>query len=146
MGVFCLIFEGYKNALDHRLVLHHFDPKLATVLVTDASRIGLGYLLYQEIRKETPKKRLILCVSGAESRYAVCEVEGLAISWVVRKTMHYLAGMPEFTVSTVWKNIPGVSNPELRKYLEDLQEYNFNIKYIKGQDNIIAYILSRNPM
>ena len=66
-------FQSYKNALSHDLVLHHFDPKLETVIVTDASRIGLGFLLFQNNPGGRPKKRMIQCgsrsLTGAESRH-----------------------------------------------------------------------------
>ena len=67
-----MAFEEIKNALDYNLVLHFFDPKLQTILVTDASRIGLGFLLYQDAaHKGAPKYCRIQCgsrsVSGAES-------------------------------------------------------------------------------
>ena len=69
-----MAFQAYKNALNHLLILYHFNPKLKTILITDASRVGLGYLLYQEsLGNDPPKKRIIQCgsmsVSGAESRY-----------------------------------------------------------------------------
>ena len=41
-------FQAYKNALSDDLVLYHFDPKLKTYIVTDASRVGLGFLLFQD--------------------------------------------------------------------------------------------------
>ena len=126
-------FQSYKNALHHELILYHFNPKFKTVMITDASRIGLGFILFQVAQGAgPPSKRLIQCgsrsVSGAESRYAVCELEGLAICWAVQKCRHYLAGMPLFHVCTdhrslvhvFEKNIADVENPRLRSYREKL--------------------------
>ena len=154
-----MAFEAIKNALDHNLILHFFDPKLQTILVTDASRIGLGFLLYQDAaHKGAPRYRLIQCgsrsVSGAESRYAVCELECLAILWAIKKCKYYLAGIPTFKVHTdhnslvglFKKELPDVQNPRLLKYLEDLQGYNFETKYVPGKDNLAADMLSRHPV
>ena len=98
-------FQSYKNALHHELILYHFNPKFKTVMITDASRIGLGFILFQVAQGAgPPPKRLIQCgsrsVSGAESCYSVYELEGLAICWAVQKCGHYLAGMPLFHVCT----------------------------------------------
>ena len=59
-----MAFEAIKNALDHNLVLHFFNPKLQTVLVTDATIIWLGFLLYQDaVHKGAPRYCLIQCGS-----------------------------------------------------------------------------------
>ena len=54
-------------------VLAQFDPKLPVVLITDASRLGLGYILTQE--NEAKEMKLITCGSRfltyAEANYAV---------------------------------------------------------------------------
>ena len=152
-------FQDVKNALDHNLVLYFFNPNLKTFLVTDASRIGLGYLLYQEApHLGPPKRRLIQCgsrsVSSPESRYAVCELEGLAVQWAALKCKYYLAGMPHFTVLTDHQSLVGlfkkdlseVQNPRLLKYRENLQGYTFTAVHIPGQMNIVADMLSRNPV
>ena len=63
-------FQSYKNALHHELILYHFNPKFKTVMITDASRIGLGFILFQVAQGAGPPG-VIQCgsrsVSGAES-------------------------------------------------------------------------------
>ena len=44
------------------------------------------------------------------------------------------------------KNIADVENPRLRSYREKLQEYSFKVSYLKGEQNLIADMLSRNPV
>lgn len=44
------------------------------------------------------------------------------------------------------KNIAEVENPRLRSYLEKLQEYSFKVSYLKGEQNLIVDMLSRNPV
>ena len=43
-------FDKIKDLLtvENGPVLAQFDPKLPVILITDASRIGLGYILTQE--------------------------------------------------------------------------------------------------
>ena len=101
--------------------LARFDPNKHLVLITDASKKGLGYVLLQtdtepEIEedpradrkakytvKEMPKGQLIACgsrfLSPAEANYAIIEDELLAVQWAVQKLRMYLAGA-QFTVIT----------------------------------------------
>ena len=152
------VLQDCKNILTSPAVLKLFNPKLHTFLITDASRIGLGFLLVQ---KEDPKQasfHVIQCgsrsTSGAESRYAVCELEGLALMWSMKKCNFYLAGMPHFTVLTDHKSLRGVydkdicdvENVRLQKYRENTQQYSFNVEHIEGKLNAIGDALSRNPV
>jgi len=82
-------FEETKQILTSTpLVTHHFDPAKPAKLLTDASRInGLGFALMQG-------DNLVQCgsrsLSPAETRYAVIELECLAIGWAVCACRHYL--------------------------------------------------------
>jgi hypothetical protein len=87
-------FETIKNILTNPNgpVLAHFNPSLPSVLLTDASRLkGLGFALVQT--KPDGSTSLIQCgsrfLSDAETRYAVCELESLAIQWAINKCRLY---------------------------------------------------------
>ena len=72
------------------------------MLQTDASRRnGLGFALLQLVED---RWRLVQCgsrfVTDTESRYAMVELELLAIVWAVKKLRVYLAGLPQFMVLT----------------------------------------------
>ncbi|KAG0729731.1 Retrovirus-related Pol polyprotein from transposon opus [Chionoecetes opilio] len=91
-------FQAVKKALSSTPVLAHFDPALPTVLQTDASRLkGLGYALLQ---RHGTKLRLVQCgsrfLSDTETRYAVVELELLAVVWAMRKCRMYLLGLSTF--------------------------------------------------
>ena len=146
-----------KGILTSDLVLRSFNPGWKTQVVTDASRVGLGFALMQQ----DPKSQdwyLIQCgsrsVSGAESRYAVCELEGLGILFAVEKCRHFLLGMKDFDVITdhkslkgvFEKSLPDVKNARLRRYRERLQEYSFKVNWRAGKFNDVADCLSRYPL
>ena len=150
-----------KNILTSDLILRNFNPDWETQVVTDASRSGLGFALMQRDPDAKPDERewhLIQCgsrtTSGAESRYAVCELEGLGISFAVEKCRHYLLGMKHFEVITDHKSLKGVfakcladvQNARLRRYREKLQEYNFTVNWRAGKFNDVADCLSRYPL
>jgi hypothetical protein len=147
-------FEATKKILTGPLVLRSFNPNTRTELITDASRIGLGFILLNE-DPETGNKHLIQCgsraLTNAEKNYAVCELEGLAISYATLKCKHYLLGMQEFTIITdhkpllgVWKKaIPDIVNTRLRRLKEKTTEYQFSLEWREGKLNEIADALSR---
>ena len=144
-----------KETLTSPLVLKNFNPMLQTQVITDASRVGVGFILRQ--RDNSGQWRLVQCgsraLNGPESRYAVCEIEALGVLFAIQKCRHYLLGMTEFEVLTDHKSLRGVfakdlasvENVRLRRCMEKLQEYNFKISYITGKENTIADTLSRFP-
>ena len=146
-----------KNILTSDLILRNFNPDWKTQVVTDASRSGLGFALMQQ-DPDNKNWHLVQCgsrtTSGAESRYAVCELEGLGISFAVEKCRHYLLGMQWFEVITDHKSLKGVfakcledvQNARLRRYREKLQEFNFTVDWRAGKFNDVADCLSRYPL
>ena len=90
---------------------HSEVPKLPVVLITDASRLGLGYILTQE--NEAKELKLITCgsrfLTDAEKNYAVIELECMAIQWAILKCRNYLLGVT-FKVKTDHKPLLGVIN------------------------------------
>ena len=137
-------FQTTKDILTSKLVLKTFNPNFETELITDASRIGLGFALLQ-VDPFTGNRHLIQCgsrsLTGPESRYAVCELEGLAILYGVTKCRHYLLGIDHFTVVTdhkplkgvFAKELPDIENARLRRYRERLTGYNFDLSWREGK-------------
>ena len=151
-------FQVAKNILSGPSILKHFNPSWSTSLMVDASRIGLGFVLVQQEDEEKSPFVLIQCgsrkVNPTEQRYAICELECLAVVWAIRKCRHYLAGMPKFKVltdhksleKTFIKDLCDVENTRQLRFRERVLEYNFVIKFIKGEENKIADALSRFPV
>ncbi len=91
-------FEETKTILTKPPILSTFDPKLSTMLETDASRTkGLGYALLQ---KHGDEWKLIEAnsrfISETESRYAMVELELVAVKWAMKKCHNYLYGLQHF--------------------------------------------------
>ena len=152
-----LAFQKTKDILTGDLVLKTFDPNHVTELITDASRKGLGFVLMQT-DPSSGNRHLIQCgsrsLTDAESRYAVCELEGLAVFYAINKCRHYLLGMQQFTIVTdhkpligMWaKSLPDIANVRLQRFKEKLTGYNFKIEWREGKTNEIADALSRAPV
>ena len=80
-------FTQTKTVLCSPPVLAPFDPKLPTMLQTDASRLeGLGFTLLQkheDVWKLTQAGSRF--TTDTESRYAMVELELLAVVWAIHK-------------------------------------------------------------
>ena len=156
-------FKLIKDKLTSKLICKPFDvdnPNLRTVLYTDASGLGLGYILVQEeiIDNEVINLRLIRCGSRtlqpAEKNYAPTELEGLAIYYAATHCDHYLMGCKKIIVRTdhrallgMWqKDLSEVPNKRIQRFRERLQHYNLYLEYIQGKKNCMADALSRYPL
>ena len=92
-------FEKAKLSLTSAPTLSFFDPSRPTRVCTDTSRRGLGFVLQQK-----SNDALVLVQAGSrflsdpEYRYAIIELDLLAVSWAIIKCNLFLAGLPHFTV------------------------------------------------
>ena len=149
-------FLTAKLSLTSAPTLSYFDPHKQTRLCTDASRQGLGFVLQQ---KSGDNWALIQAgsrfLSDAESRYAIIELELLAVSWAIVKCKLFLAGLQHFTVITdhhplipILNNhrLDEIENPRLQRLKTRIMGYNFTAEWIKGSLNNAPDALSRNPV
>lgn len=145
-----------KQSLTSAPTLSYFDPSKPTRLCTDASCQGLGFILQQNTDDNWA---LIQAgsrfLSDAESRYAIIELELLAVSWAILKCKLFLAGLPHFTVITdhhplipILNNhrLDEIENPRLQRLKTRIMGYNFTAEWVKGILNNVPDALSRNPV
>ena len=121
----------------------------------DASNQGLGAVLYQE---QGGKDRVISyasrTLSEAEKNYHFHsgKLEFLALKWAVTdRFADYLRYGPPFLVYTDNNPLTYVLtsaklNAVGMRWVNDLADFNFEIKYRPGKENADADALSRNPM
>jgi transposase InsO family protein len=149
-------FERVKNLLTSGALVSFFRPELQSLILTDASKKGLGFVLLQE---GSDGRRLVACgsrsLTPAESRYAPIELEALAVVFAIEKCQFYLQGSPKaFKVVTDHKPLVGlfqkplaeVANPRLQRLRLRCVEANIDVTWQAGKLNIIADTLSRSPV
>jgi len=162
-------FAELKRLISESPVLAHYDPSKPLYVFTDASGYAVGGWLAQPAsdneedlipdpvpknRKAMPSSLRPLTYFGrkmqpAESRYPVHEQELLALVRCIEANECYLRDQP-FRVfsdhhSLIWiQTQPHLSRRQAR-WVEYLQEFNFELSYIPGEWNEVADVLSRDP-
>ena len=130
------------------IMLFHPDPERRFRVITDASKVGLGATLVQEI---DGSERVVFYASrvlvGAEKNYSTIERELLAVKWAVKKFRCYLYAN-EFDVFTDHKPLCHTKTAKnlserMMKWILELEEYQIMFYYRPGKLNVVADVLSR---
>ena len=144
-------YQSLKQALCSEPTLAYADFSKPFVLHTDASRAGLGAILYQELDgKEHPIAYASRTLSPSERNYPSHKLEFLSLKWAVcDKFKDYLFGA-RFTVRTDNNPLTYVlTTAKLdatgQRWVAELAGYDFSIVYRSGKENIDADCLSRLP-
>ena len=149
-------FQKIKDLLSDTANLAPYDPDRKTELLTDASRLGLGFVLIQ-LDEVSKRWRLIragsTALKKAQRRYSPIQLELLGLTWALQSCKFYLRAHPGFKVKTDHNPLVGLLKKDIRDTSERLQPlleccagYNFMIEYIPGKKNKVADLLSRHPM
>lgn len=146
-------FEDLKRAVSSAPVLALPDPTQPYIVSTDASGYAIGACLQQDQGKgRQPVAFMSKKMIPAETRYPTHEQELLAIVCALNEWRHYLHGST-FTVLVEsdhhslqhFMTQPNLSRRQAR-WAERLAEFDFEIKYTKGKENVVADALSREAV
>ena len=143
-------FEQIKKAMTTAPMLITPDPNLPYTVMTDSSGIAVGASLNQDQGKGLqPIAFLSKKLLPAETRYPVHEQEQLAIIIALKKWRHYLHGtkvkvLMDHKSLVYLETQPHLSNRQVR-WGELLSQYDLQIEYLKGKENVVADALSRRP-
>lgn len=141
-------FKKLKTAMTTAPLLALPDPSLPFIVTCDASGLGIGAVLSQDQGNGTrPIAFMSKKLQPAETRYRVHEQELLAIVCALKEWRHYLHGA-KFTVETDHKSLKYIqTQPTLTsrqaRWIELLSEFDYEVKYKEGKDNVVADALSR---
>ena len=151
-------FIELRKRLVSPRVLAHFIPDQPLRLECDGSRVGLGFILFQEDR--TGKYRVIQAgsrhITPTESRYSVTELELLAACWSLEKARYFCAGAPRLELVTDHRPLVSIINtktlgdlttPRIQRLRERLYRYPaLMVTYREGKKQVVADALSRRPV
>ena len=149
------MLEKLVDCLVNPPILGYPDYDFPFVLHTDASNEGLGAVLYQ---RQSGKMRVIgygsRTLTPAEKNYHLHsgKLEFLALKWAIcEQFKDYLYYAPSFTVYTdnnplMYVLSTAKLNSTGHRWVSELADYNFEIKYRPGKVNKDADTLSRIPL
>ncbi|KAK2919988.1 hypothetical protein Q8A73_002192 [Channa argus] len=143
-------FQRLKVDLSEAPVLAYPDPQRPFIVDTDASGVGIGVVLSQGGQTGERVVAYYSCsLSRPERNYCVTRRELLAVVLAVRHFRPYLLGT-RFTLRTDHASLTWLLNfkqPEgqVARWLEILQEYDFDIQHRPGRQHCNADALSRHP-
>ena len=129
------------------------DHERRVILETDGSRVAVEAVLKQRF-DDTGLEHLVgffsWALTGSERNYAAYEVELYAVVRAVEHFRMFLLGKEFFlrTDHAALRNLLRRDLPpttRVKRWIICVSEYNFKIEYQRGQDNVIADVLSRLP-
>jgi hypothetical protein len=141
-------FRSLKDAVKSAPVLQLADPSKPYIVKCDANDVGIGAVLEQESENGPhPVAFASRKLCGAENNYPVHERELLAIVYALKERRPYLHGS-RFVIKIDHHPLRyldtqmNLSKMQMR-WMETLQEYDYEIVYVQGKFNVFADALSR---
>ena len=143
-------FQRLKDMLSNAPVLAHYNPSYETLVQTDASFFGWGFIISQinpETRQEHPVAIESGRFTGPQIRYTTSEKEFLAIVFAFTRSRHMLIQVSTTVVTdhlnlTYWMK-PRELNPRQARWVEYLAVYRMRIIYRPGRQAEMPDALSR---
>ena len=144
------MFDEIKNRLLEPPVLSMPYRRARFFLYSDASKFASGSALYQV---QDGKPKIIAYVSKrmpeAAKNYSITELEmcGLAINIAsyahLLKRVDFDAVVDHLAIVHIMKSKMEPATNRIKRLLEILSSYSFNLYYIKGKDMVLSDFLSR---
>ena len=149
-----LVTESLIDIVTSFKVMAYPDFDKPFILHTDASYDGLGSVLYQKDEKGDMKVIGFASrtLRGSEKNYHSSKLEFLSLKWSVTEAFRdYLYYAKNFTAYTDNNPLTYIMTaPKLdatgQRWVAELADYTFDIKYKPGKHNIEADALSRLPL
>ena len=144
-----------KNKITEIPCLAHYNSNLPNTITTDASTKGLGATLWQEQHNGELKPIAFASrfLSDTEKKYAINELELLAVVWGLEHFRLYIYGKPIKLLTDHQALEPLIKrnrsnktySARLTRWLDRLAHFTINVNHIAGKHLALTDYLSRNP-
>ena len=144
-------FEELRAKFAHSIYLVQPDDSQDYTINTDASAKAIGAVLLQ--RDNEGRTNIVSTASRTltpvEWKYTTCEQELLTIVYALPKFRVYIYGH-KITLNTDHKSLTFlkkcvISSTRVAHWMLEIEQWDLEIQHIKGIENTLADILSRNP-
>lgn len=143
-------FEVCRRSLAEAALLAHPDPGATLAIVSDASDLAVGAVLQQKVNEEwQPLAFFSKKLSSTEQKYGAYDRELLAVYLAVKHFRHMIEGRV-FVIFTDHKPLTYAFQQKLEKcsprqyrHLDFIGQFSTDIRYVAGEDNVVADALSR---
>ena len=147
-----ITFEKMKSRL-HPPVLHLPDKKGRFHLYSDTSKIATGSALYQ-VQNGKPKHIAYMSKRLPEvaNNYSITELEMCGLAVNIASFAHLLkkvdsdAVVDHLAITHIMRSKVEPAMTQIKRLLELLSSYSFNLNYIKGKDMVPSDFLSRQKI
>ena len=146
-------FVSVKKAVANITTQRLPDFTRPFILHTDWSMVAIGAVLSQKFDDDDTDMPIAFAsraLTPAESNYSATEGELLAVVWAVHKFRPYLHGH-KFTIycdhrPLTYLHTARYDNSKVERWALRLQEYDFDVVYKEGKENVVADCLSRSTV
>ena len=149
-------FNKLKEGITKIPCLAHYNAQNENIITTDASTKGLGATLWQKQKDGNlnPVGFASRYLSDTEKKYAINELELLAVVWGLEHFRLYIYGKPIELLTDHQALEPLIKrnrtnktySARLTRWLDRLAHFDINIKHIAGKHLALTDYLSRNPI
>ena len=141
------IYTKAQQAIVECKNLDYIQPDGDIHVYTDASDYGIGAYLCQIVDgEELPIEFISKTLTKTEKNWSTIEKEAYAIFYALRKWEQHLRDT-HFTLFTDHKNLTYMSkepvSAKIMRWKLAVQDYNCDVVYIPGEENVMADCLSR---
>lgn len=143
-------FNACKTSIANAALLAHPDSSAPLSIVTDASDFAIGSVIQQKVEGQwQPLGFFSRKLKPAQVKYSAYDRELLAIYESV-KYFRYMIELKPFFILTdhkpiisAFKKSLDACSPRQFRYLDYISQFSTDIRFISGEDNVVADTLSR---
>jgi len=142
-------FQHLKDELCNDTVLARYDPNLEIGISCDASRVGIGAVLFHRYPdgSERPIANASKTLTPTQRRYSQIQREALAVRYGLQKFQHFLYGQKFILVTDHERLVTILSQANrLARWALTLSQYEYTVEYRATKDHGNAAALSRLPV